>query len=371
MLHDLYNQLLVAISTNRTALLKYNDGPTCSSIMEHKLSVRCRKANTQRDCEQSLQRKATWLPLYDDWIPHITRTIPQSREQSDAASLILPVRESKFYTAEDWSYRTLMAFRPVQYYIARPTGSIWNEAMFQNHKDVLQALYSMGADYLYGMLFHNLFSYHPQIVPPEVVTERQNKNNEPPSPETTPTKRRKSYVLHSRHFTNDNDGTNTEKEFQCLQMLIGRRGKRHQRHPPPPIATPTTQDQMPDNQEDCVIYLMSDREVTIDVLTKHIRQQYPHCTPIVATHGGAGGGGVDSNDVAVGHYKEHGKWAGTGFLQDLMLGSLAQDGFIGHCYRSSSQLLREMIVYNRYINVDRDGDNNELSDLQTCCLPSV
>jgi len=254
------------------------------------------------------------------------------------------MRDSKAYTIDDWQHKTLVAFRSVQYYIATPTGSIWKDPIFlsqNNKKDdfsstVLRQLYSSGADILYGMLFRQiLFDFHPQIAPPESKQE-----------EIKPSENTKTFVVHSRHFRTADTGTKALAEFACLEQLLGDFHKKEQHR--------QTQQQH-QHQEQCIVYLMSDRETTIGILQSHIRQKY-HCQPVVATH--------SSISATAGHYQEHGKWAGAGFIQDLMLGSQARDGFIGHCYRSSSQLLRELVEYNRHM----DGI---LEELPTCCLPSV
>jgi hypothetical protein len=322
--------------------------------------LRCQKANTQNECEQSLKRKATWIPLYDDYIEYISDEIEEDTEHS-----FLPLRDSKLYSADDWKNLQLIAFRPVQYYTSQPSGGIWNDSQPNYNHEVLRRLYSMGPDYLYGMLFNELFDFHQQIIPSEYysavkrkhdVTSSSSSSTTTTTTTTTATKQ-SSYVIHSRHFTNSDDGSDTKSEVQCLHKMIGSRKKRKQQN--------HGRKEEEEKEEDCVVYLMSDREVTIDLLTKHIKDKYPYCTPIVATHDTAlGSTTVTAAGGGSGHYKEHGIWAGTGFIQDLMLGSLAQTGFIGHCYRSSSQLLREMIVHNRH----QDGMSDEL---QTCCLPST
>jgi hypothetical protein len=326
LLHDFYNQALTAVILNRTILLKYNDAQTCSdSRLTGKNQTRCFKANTQAECEQALQR-AEWLPMYDEWIEHIS------------FSSALPLRDSKVYTLQDWRLRKLVSMRPSQFYIPGAMGSIWRDEIFQSqhvpHTQVkLRQLYSRGADLLYGMMFHELLSFNPQIAPPEIAFDDRNA---------------KTFVLHSRHAKNSDAGDHIQAEVQCLTQLLPKR-----------ILRSTSL-----SRSSCIVYLMSDRETTIEMLTQYIRKNYPHCLPVVATHGSTA---LGSSPVNAGHYQEHGKWAGVGFLQDLMVGSRAVDGFVGHCHRSSSQLLREQVEYNRQF--ENHEYNGAMPPLPTCCLP--
>jgi hypothetical protein len=330
MLHDFYNQVLAGIVLNRTILLKYNDLETCSNnTLKNTHGVRCRKANTQADCERSLRRKALWLPMYDDWISSIELNHNE----------ILPLRDSEANSLDSWKHNRLVALRSAQYYISQGKGSIWKDQIFQpthtpQAQKILQQLYSHGADLLYGVLFNELLEFQPTIAPPELELFQ--------SLETNLTK---SFVLHSRHFINADTGDNVRKEIQCLQKLL----------PSPQYDDKST--------TKCVVFLMSDREQSIDLLKAYLQETFPHCVPIVATHSAV----ATTNTESSGHYFEHGKWAGMGFMQDLMVGSNAKDGFIGHCHRSSSQLLREMVEYNRH----KSTTGNKIPELATCCLPSV
>eukprot|EP00980_Cylindrotheca_fusiformis_P022175 scaffold9075_cov48-Cylindrotheca_fusiformis.AAC.3 len=103
----------------------------------------------------------------------------------------------------------------------------------------------------------------------------------------------------------------------------------------------------------CSIYLLSDRPMTLMLLQEHISQQYPMCQAHVAKH-----------DYGTSFRNEHGPYAGIGFYQDLAMvqngilihqsssASLSNNkiGFIGSERRSSSQLVRELMVYHHYRN---------------------
>jgi hypothetical protein len=93
-LHDLFNQVVVAIVMNRTMLWKYNDRDTCQATRKGFGGMMCQKANTAVDCQRSLQLRAeaSWVPLYDDWAATLNITS-------------LPLRDPKAYSIDDWSRR--------------------------------------------------------------------------------------------------------------------------------------------------------------------------------------------------------------------------------------------------------------------------
>jgi hypothetical protein len=300
--------------------------------------------------------------MYDDWIEWENMT-----DQQQQRGLKLPLRDSTVLTVQDWKDQPFMAMRSAQFYIAKYEGSIWNDGQFALSpfsRDTLRQLYSMGADFLYGMLFRELLEFHPQISPPELHhTSHSDNNNNNNNNDDGDDHGATTYVLHSRHFTDSDTGIKALAEFECLHDLLGRNQpeKSQQQH------------------KSCIIYLMSDRPKTIEILKRHIQYKYPQCMPMVATHHVSMTTQTANNDdnksrnttnaANEGHYQEHGVWAGMGFMQDLMLGSQARDGFIGHCYRSSSQLLRELIEYDRTMEMISHGGTVP-SPLPSCCLPS-
>ena len=387
LLHDMYNQVIVGIATNRTVLLKYNDHVTCQyNQLNNHDSTRCRKANTLEDCQQSLLQQP-WIPTWDEFVVPVTEAASSSGSVDQQVPynvddpfwlLKLPKRDAK-YTEDDWSSELFMTFRVVQYYVQSGVGGIWGHAPVI--QQTLKDLYSLGADFLYGMLFHELFRWNPNIIPPEMIPKHQQGDEKRES--TTSTKK---IVLHSRHFDVKNKGGNIRTEIGCLKELLQRDKK-----------IMTTDNGDSDGDESCEIYLMSDREITVDNLKTHIDHRYKYCKAIVATHdmsftasqklpttteknvislvdnttGNIIHGEKQQQQVVVGHYAEHGVWAGMGFMQDILLAtSSLRDGFIGHCYRSSSQLIRELIVYDRHMDALQSSSSLTPPTLPTCCLPS-
>jgi hypothetical protein len=111
----------------------------------------------------------------------------------------------------------------------------------------------------------------------------------------------------------------------------------------------------------CTVYILSDRPLTIEKPKDYISRKYQHCTSIVATH--------VQDTQGVGYYQEHGPFARTGIFQDLMVASQAHDGFIGHCRRTSSQLLRELMNHDWTIEALRETGALPPHGLPLSCLP--
>jgi hypothetical protein len=137
----------------------------------------------------------------------------------------------------------------------------------------------------------------------------------------------------------------------------------------------TTTDDTSTNDTPCVVYLLSDRQLTIDILKTYIETKWNKCHVVLATHKTDSDTDTDNNNnkttTTNGHYQEHGPFAGTGFFQDLIVASQARHGFIGHCYRTSSQLLREWIFYDRTMEAMERTGKPPTRSLPVCCLPST
>ena len=112
----------------------------------------------------------------------------------------------------NWMFEyPVISFQPMVFQIQS-----FRHAKFMNNDNnamkILDQLYALGMDYLYGMLFHELFTFQPDIYPPE-FNQNNNKNNRLRPPTRT-------YVLHSRHYSNADTGRDTKKEKDCLHSIL-------------------------------------------------------------------------------------------------------------------------------------------------------
>jgi hypothetical protein len=309
-MHDFFNQVLVAIALNRTMLWKYYDMHTCQNVSKGYSPRICLKANTEPDCSRILKR-APWLASYDEWAPKLLGN-----------NLVLPHRNPEFWP-DSWINQTVIAFKPMVWQNQKGQLSTHHPFLQTNFSgSILSRLYSETEDFLNGMLFRGIFSFHPDIFPPEYSRVE---------PEGT-----RTYALHSRHVDMDDDGSDVLEEKTCLNTL-------HHKFRGQP----------------CTVYLMSDRKATLHKMSMYV-EKIQNCTPVVVTH---------VTDHADGHYTEHGPFAGAGFFQDWLVASQARHGFIGHCYRSSSLLLRELIQYDRGVEALESGSYPQ-RNLPECCLTS-
>lgn len=334
LLHDFFNQVILAISLNRTILWKYNDPQTCNEVRKGFGGLVCLKANTEPECAQSLNR-AKWIAGWDDWQPRIQNLSTTSVNET---LLLLPTRDNHAYSTDEWETKLLVAHKPMVYYTQEKqwNGNLLPILKLNEVQNRLKQLYASGPDRLFAMLFRELLPFQPAIYPVEYKFHAKG---------TTP---KRTYAIHSRHFNNDDDGSLIAKERRCLKTVL------------PPT-------------DPCIVYVMSDRIKTIDNLNEFLQKHYPNCETVIATHNNAGpdDGKLSPSDKNVGHYLEHGPFAGTGYFQDLIVASQARDGFIGHCYRTSSQLLRERIEYDRTMESLHRFGTLPTTQLSTCCLPST
>jgi hypothetical protein len=337
-LHDFFHQVLVAVALNRTMLVKYSDKKTCERVNEGYSPILCLTDNAEPDCNRILQR-AAWVPSYDAWVDRL------ELEQ------LPPQRHSKFrrplpaQTYNNATFNNILLWLNERVITMTPRVYQTPERFLLVHNPFLQSplsasritrLYSESTDYLYGMLFRGIFSFHPEILPSDYDEERQQSAD---SDETT-------FALHSRHRSPQDDGSNVTEYMNCLDRVFQEsRALQDQKQ----------QRQHPQSHSTCRVFLMADRNITLYELDHVIRTK--HCTPVVATH-----------QRSAGHFKEHGPFAGAGFFQDLALASQARNGLIGHCDRSSTQLLRELIHYDRTMEALAAGTYQELPELVTCCL---
>ena len=315
-LHSFFNSLLWAILTNRTLLWQYIDPNACRHHqVPHPF---CQVPNTKEECDRVLTR-ASWIPSYDEWATPLGLDNQEpvllshwTTHPKDVGKHAWIGGDEKYAGIDENEHSPEVIFPPM---VGKKT---WIKK--RENREYLLHTYSArktsdrlveeGVEFLYGMLFRHTFQINDEIV-----------NNSTDA--STPF----SIALHSRHSNDSKDGFNIEHEIQCLKLML---------------KNATT---LP-----CQVYLLSDRPQTLIRLRKWLHENYPNCTAHVADHS------VDRSWRA-----EHGPWAGQGYFQDLALAIRARDGFIGTVrsntggYRSSSDLVLELIEYDRRMEAYRDG----------------
>lgn len=298
-LHEFFNAMIQAIANNITLFVKFHDQSTCQQVRIQNADIWCTSHNTEELCDELIQR-APWLPLYDDWKNELNLTLGKRGQLSQ---YLAPITNGNHI----WIPNEVVTPVP-----SRKLVNLNNAGWVKNR---FRHLYSMGSDYLYGMLFRKLFPFHPKLVPnpPHINNESF------------------TIALHSRHFNSKCDGKDIDKEVQCLNTIL----TEHQQQEQP-----------------CQVFIMSDRNLTVQALVDHTNQR--GCSPVIA----------NQHEEDKGLFAEHGPFALKGFFQDLALVQLAQSAFIGHCedFSTSSDLVRELIEYNHI------AMGYEKGSLPICCI---
>jgi hypothetical protein len=111
----------------------------------------------------------------------------------------------------------------------------------------------------------------------------------------------------------------------------------------------------------CLIYLMSDRQLALDLLTETIHNT-TNCRVQTVTNRTSG----------TSHRSEHGPFSGIGYWQDLAMASQARYGIIAFhktprpFLRTSTSLIRERIKFRRVLE-QQEGE--ELPEFRECSFP--
>jgi hypothetical protein len=175
-------------------------------------------------------------------------------------------------------------------------------------RTLAEDLYSEGADFLFGMLFHASFQFAPNFFERTVELSASVFQN------STYT-----VALHSRHQSKEQDGCDIAGEEACLERLLG-------------------------DKTDCHVFVMSDRKCTIDQTIQYIHNELS-CRVEQTTH---------KAQAKQAWQSEHGAFAGGGFYEDWILASRARSAVISG-ESTSSQLIQERIEYIRKLEGYDDG----------------
>lgn len=322
-MHDFTNSLIWAILTNRTLLWKYYDKETCDLAFRGADEDICPAANKESDCAKVLER-AKFLPSYDYWSSKLELPTPTCAScHKEPMYWFGDVKVDITKDVVDSIDAPLVIFRTM---LSQNLGLLVAEKGRNRHlhsdaaKERAKRLLSESLDFIYGALFFTCFKFHPSISVPPVFPDKFASNEGI------------SVVLHSRHESDESDGSDIERETRCLhQVLNGTQGS-------------------------CQVSLLSDRPKTIENIDQFLATTYPHCTALVAPH-----------DVGESFKTEHGPFAGVGFFQDLALVTnqtffvpASKSAFVGANRRSSAKIVKEVMTYQLRQRMERDGKSGEL-----------
>lgn len=339
-LHHFFNSLIWSIVTNRTILHRYFNTKACFWIAQNEgggdLS-KCRVANEQKDCDKILKR-ADWVPSFDEWkvklqIKNITSFSFWSTIDKRPKHRLWHNDSESFAGIVDIRDDLLVNYAPM---LGQDAAILQHE---QKRKYLLSTpkaqsrakqLLSRGEDYLYGLLLDDCFQLRTSILPEETSSFFSTHNDSMASAMGSHERLSAPIMIavHSRHSKTNDDGSKIKREIKCLDQLL------------------KTMKTSNDSKADCVVVLLSDRQQTLTLLQDYIAQNHSQCISMIAQH-----------EEGESWRPEHGPFAGVGFYQDLamvknVIKSLPESprpqvGFIGSHHRSSSQLVREILVYQQ------------------------
>jgi hypothetical protein len=326
-LHRFWNHVLWAILTNRTVLWKYWTKELC---INYGLTDCYETFNTESECNDILVR-APWIASYEEWKERIQPQEPAKPSSSDEITFKVPDHVTlgdvmelnsagplpKNYM-DDYGLDLVDKYPQQVVWLALCYTKFWQlenitlqEALLKTPRarSVVHGLFSLGSDFLYGMLHRYTFQFSKPIrASIQDILDRDDSQLY-------------TIGLHSRHRFEALDGCDIDREISCLERLIHRRE---------------------DKSLSVQVRLMSDRPCTITNLTSWLTQN--NYSVVTVPH----------EETNYGDVLEHGPFAGAAFFNDLALVTSARNAFVG-MRRSSSDLPRELVVFRQIMQFWKEG----------------
>ena len=299
-LHKFTNSMLYGILTNRTVMWRYLDKDACEIIKNDKYfnNEICETANEKGDCDKVLELQ-DWIPSWIEWKDrlHIGNVIK------------VDVTNERNYNGTIDAEASPLIFRIGQQRNSDVAGMILKYRSrilgLEENERKLRDLLSRETSFLYGMLLESCFTLSESVLPELSLIANSSKTT--------------TIAVHSRHPRKFDYGSNLEQELRCLNETL----------------------QSTERSRPCVVYLMTDRERTLQSLMSTI-ESTTACTVIIANH-----------TKGESYSSEHGPFAGIGYFQDLALAANARHAMIAPHkhkkipFRSSSGLILELIEFRR------------------------
>lgn len=325
-IHEALNDFLYAIISNRTLLWKYYDSEACVGYHERARGKgrsqldNCTVQGSIEDCSPMLELQ-NWLPSYDRWARRLG--LAASADNSDGhKSTTNPL----LYFVDRDELNDMAAYEDepaVVFYPRTESLDYSNPEVTKLPADSLSTvaakrLYSWGVPFAYGMAFRYLFDFSERVKSTALSSSLVDDGGNDTF----------TIAIHSRHTDPREEGCLVDRELNCINDLV-------------PSGQP------------CRVFLMSDRNCTL-VMLRDALESSGRCTVHIANHDKDGG------DRRV----EHGPFAGLPFFQDLAFTSAnARHGVVvGHVpgdkIRTSSSLLRELVEFNRRVEIWQSGEQD-------------
>lgn len=281
--HHYLTGMLWSILTNRTMLYKYWDEPTCLKYGRDFSQAICTSSNNATDCENIMHR-APWVASFDDWAPLL---LGLGKSGGDATEEEEEPYELPFYSThprrivnsrypwgpnnnEDsfgvdvkFQDRRVVIFAQTRFKISFLSDQAVRDTLLHSDwsRRVCKQLYSLGADFLFGMMHRYSFDLSRHMKESAV---------QPGGGDPEAEKDAFTVALHSRHIDPELDGCDVQREEKCMTQLI----QRNQ------LSVDDVKNG--NNRRRCVVMLMSDRQCTITQMSGWLQSQ--GCSVQVASH---------------------------------------------------------------------------------------
>jgi hypothetical protein len=327
----LMNHLVWAILTRRVFLWAHWDEAACrteASAGELEAEIYCDKMiNSVEDCKEILQL-AKWVPSWDEWSVKLNLTQPVRActiGNRDHDAKAKPMDGSKVARVIRVGQQNNLELGLT--FLEERAPELLHKKVSQ---DRAKALFGERGIYFgYGMLFEALFTLHPSLVPAQnLLTMNNEKLN--------------TYLLHSRHVLDEDDGSDISLDVSCMEKVVGNRT----------------------DAKPCIVYIMSDRLATREYLPVVLAESF-NCTALFSTNvtGGTSPRG------------EHGPFAGRGYFEDVALAvQNTRQGFMAPNkksrqivgIRTSSALPRSIIEFRRVLE---SSSADAVPEFKECLVP--
>jgi hypothetical protein len=302
------NGLLWAIFTDRIFLWQYFDKALCDHDRPETYNCDQSNLNSPQDCE-SILHLAEWVPSWEEWSLKLNLSYPVQAcaigEKPDPVAYHMDATwvPRVIRTGKQINMETALILstpgRGLRRFITGPLRRMKAQIFLREQ----------GVYFAYGMLFESLFTLDASLVPTEPPLDNSKVD---------------TYLLHSRHQFDYEDGSAIHLDVSCMNKVLGKR---------------TGSELKP-----CVVYVMTDRAITREKLPDALAAF--NCTAVFTR-----------TSQGQSFRNEHGPFAGRGYYQDLAMTRHARRGLMSpnlkgrplRGIRTSTALPRSLVEFRRVL----------------------
>jgi len=327
--HRFMNGILWAIATNRTLLARYHTYDVCMEYQDFTpegCHSKYPPSSKPRDCIDTGLHLSPWIPLYEEWNDRIRNSTKNTKNHKNNDIILMDPLNRQLHPFDEHSKNITMLrvgnLKKPDKMMNRPV--LVNKSKLVSDPSVLKRLHHLASHrgyFFYGMVLESVLTLDPSLNPP--TTQKEDDEF--------------SFFLHSRHGTGLADNY-TWPEKKCIERIMNE-----------------TFCKLPNNNSSsCRWYVMSDREVTLQLLSNYILNKTSCQLETLSSSRQASKQNPSfQNDTSF--RDEHGLFAGRGYWEDLALCRQARRGMVSFHQtrrkyaRTSTSMVREFIEFRRQL----------------------